>query len=100
MGNLEKALEYYERQNNFEQELSIKHPQNLSFKNGLAISYSKLGDTQSSLGNIKKALKYFEEHSHIAEELYSSNPQNVTFKQTLAISYERLGNTHRSLDAE
>ena len=41
--NLEKALSYYEQCNQLEKELYEAYPQNVSFKNGLAISYSQLG---------------------------------------------------------
>ena len=42
-------------------ELHEVFPQNVSFKNGLAISYSKVGETHAALGNLEKALKYFEQ---------------------------------------
>ncbi len=57
----------------------------------MAISYSKLGETHSSLGNLEKALTYFEEDLKITKELYESHPNNVGFKNGLAISYIKLG---------
>jgi len=97
IGNLEKALSYYEEQSRLGKELYESNPQNVSFKNGLAISYSKLGETHTSLGNLEKALSYYEKDKQLSEELYESNPQNVIFKNGLAISYEKLGSTHTSL---
>ena len=49
-------------------------------KNGLAISYSKLGDTHTALGNLEQALTFFEDETKLFEELYAAYPQNVSFK--------------------
>ena len=57
----------------------------------MAISYSKLGSTQSSLGNLEKALEFFESYYALRKELYESYPTNVGFKNGLAISYYKLG---------
>jgi tetratricopeptide (TPR) repeat protein len=62
-----------------------------SLKEGLAISYAKLGDTYASMGALDTALKYYEKFHKLIEELYLVNPQNESLKSRLAISYERLG---------
>ncbi len=41
------------------EELYEAYPQNVEFKNGLAISYSRLGDTHRALGNLDHALTFF-----------------------------------------
>ena len=97
LGNLDKALGYYEERNKLGKELYTAYPNNVSFKNGLAISYSKLGETHSSLGNLDKALGYYEKDIELTKELYTAYPNNVSFKNGLAISYEKLGSTHSSL---
>lgn len=55
-------------------------PNNVFFKNGLAISYSKLDETHTTLGNSKKALELFEEYTKLKKELYEADPNNVSFK--------------------
>jgi tetratricopeptide (TPR) repeat protein len=72
-------------------ELHAAYPDNIGFKNGLAISCSKLGETHSSLGNLAKALEFFEIQTKLFEELHRAYPDNVGFKNGLAISYVKLG---------
>ncbi len=78
-------------------ELHTTFPDILDFKNGLAVSYSKLGDTQSSLGNLDKALGYFEERHKLGKELYDSYPNNVEFKFHYGSSLITLGQTHNQI---
>ena len=66
-------------------------------KNGLAISYSKLGETYTALGNLPQALTFFKKDIELSKELHEAYPQNVSFKNGLAISYEKLGSTHTAL---
>ena len=63
----------------------------MSFKNNLAISYSKLGETHTALGNLDKALRFYEDYYKLTKELYEASPNNVSFKNGLAISYYKLG---------
>jgi len=96
-GNLQQAFLYFENFRQLEQSLHDFYPQNVGYKNGLAISYLKLGETYCSLGNLERALEFFEKSTDLIRELYSSFSQNVGFKNGLAISYEKLGETHSSL---
>ena len=96
-GNLNKTLEYFKERLKLGKELHKSHPDNLNFKNGLAIAYSKLGETYTSLGDLDKVLQYHEEETKLFEELYKSHPDNVGFKNGLAIAYEKLGKTYTSL---
>ncbi|MEL6194797.1 MAG: tetratricopeptide repeat protein, partial [Bacteroidota bacterium] len=97
-GNLEKALGYFEEDAQLSKDLYDSYPENVSFKNGLAISYEKLGDTHSSLGNLEKALGYFEQEYELKQDLYDSYPENVRFKNGLAISYSKLARIHSKMD--
>ena len=72
----------------------------MSFKNGLAISYEKLGETHSALGNLDQALTFFEDRSRLGKELYDAYPNNVSFKNRLAISYSQLGWFYRDQKAD
>jgi tetratricopeptide (TPR) repeat protein len=96
-GNLSIALGFYEKNVSLSGELYESKPENVSFKNGLAISYSKLGNIQSSLGNLTKALDFFEKYNSLEKELYEAYPDNVEFKNGLAISYSKLGDIQSSL---
>ena len=96
-GNLDKALTFFDQDAQLSKELYEAYPQNVSFKNGLAISYSKLGETHSALGNLDKALTFFDQDAQLSKELYEAYPQNVSFKNGLAISYSKLGETHSAL---
>ena len=97
LGDLGKALGYFEEQNRLSKELHAAYPGKVGFKNDLAVSYSKLGNTHAELGDLGKALEYFEEFNGLENELHAAYPDNVRFKSNLAISYSNLGNTHAEL---
>jgi tetratricopeptide (TPR) repeat protein len=97
---LDKVLTYYETYNKLKQELYAANPANVSFKNGLAISYEKLGNAHNNLDNLDKALEFYEERNRLGKELYISYPTNVEFKNGLAISYSKLGNFYRNIDKQ
>ena len=99
-GNLDKALTFFDDETLLFEELYEAYPQNVSFKNGLAISYSKLGETHSALGNLDKALTFFDDETLLFEELYEAYPQNVSFKNGLAISNAKLGIFYRDERAD
>ncbi|NUO02414.1 MAG: tetratricopeptide repeat protein, partial [Saprospiraceae bacterium] len=76
-GDLDKAIRAYQKMADIFSALFREAPDNAAFKNGLAISYSKLGDTQSALGNLEQALTFFEQYNQLEKELYEAYPQNV-----------------------
>jgi hypothetical protein len=83
---LEKALDYFERRSQLGQELYDSYPTNVSFKNGLAISYFKLGNFYNvQLKHSFTALSYFEQAEHHWLELVKIAPQFASFKQYLNI---------------
>src|SRR5690606_27794269 len=88
-GNLSKAIETGEKM----AEVAKK----INHKNNLAIAYSKLGETYSTLGDLPQALEFFEKDAQLTKDLYDAKPQNVAFKNGLAISYEKLGETYGAL---
>ncbi|AEE54026.1 NB-ARC domain-containing protein [Haliscomenobacter hydrossis] len=63
LGNLQRALTFFEQYNTLCEELYATFPQNVNFKNGLATSYSRLGQTHSALGNLQQALTFFEQYN-------------------------------------
>ncbi len=96
LGNLDKALQFYEDETQLFEQLYESYPNNVAFKNGLAISYSKLGNTHAALGNLDKALQFYEDFADLMKQLYESYPNNVSFKNGLAISYYKLGVFNRN----
>jgi tetratricopeptide (TPR) repeat protein len=73
-------------------ELLLKSsPENLEYKNGLAISYSKLGEIYEQKGDWENALLNYQERKRIGNEIYESSPKNLGYKYGLAISYSKLG---------
>lgn len=98
--NLDKALAFFERYNQLEKELYEAYPNNVEFKNNLAISYERIGAKHSSLENLDKALEFFEKFKDLEKELYEAYPNNVQFKNNLAISYFKLGDFYKNSDKE
>ena len=96
-GDLALAFEYYQHQLHASQQLLQTEPENPVFKNGLAISYSKMGETYAALGDLQQALGFHQDETQLFEQLYKSYPSHVGFKNSLAISYEKLGQTHSAL---
>jgi len=96
-GDLNKAMTAYQKMETIQAELLEAQPDDPDFKNGLAISYTKLGSTHSALGNFHQALTFFEQSNELEKQLYAAYPQNVAFKNGLAISYQYLGIAHNTL---
>jgi tetratricopeptide (TPR) repeat protein len=97
IGNLDRAIAFYEKSRAISQELCVLQPDNEHNKNVLAISYQYLGNTHTSLGNLDKALGFYEEQNKLSKELYAANPNNEAFKNGLAVSFQFLGNMHTRL---
>jgi len=93
-----KALQFFEQYNELREQLYESYPKNVSFKNGLVISYQYLGVTHSSFDNLEKALQFFEQYKNLKQELYKSYPKNVSFKNGLSIAYSFLGEFKRRFD--
>jgi len=64
-------------------ELYEVYPTNISFKNGLAISYWKLGDLYRSQQNTEQALDFFEKAQQLWQELTQQAPAYPMFKNYL-----------------
>jgi tetratricopeptide (TPR) repeat protein len=94
---MEEALKYFEFRYQYSKELYEANPRSESLKNGLAISYSRLGSIHQSMGHMEEALKYFENYNRFEKELYEANPQSEEIKEGLAISYQFLGIIHKSM---
>ena len=76
-GNLSQALKFFNEDSRLTKELYQAYPDDVEFKNSLAISYSKLGNTHTALGNLDRALGFYEECHLLEKELYQAYPDNV-----------------------
>ncbi|MGZ8213766.1 MAG: NB-ARC domain-containing protein [Methylosarcina sp.] len=96
IGDLTKALRYFEDYSRLSREFLNNDPENEVYKNGVAISCERLGTTHSSRGDWEQALDYYQEFHRLEKELHDSYPGNVEFKNNWAISCQYLGITHSS----
>jgi Flp pilus assembly protein TadD len=87
-GDLNSAMRSFDEMRAVAQELATTTPENPDFKNALAISYSKLGQTHIALGKLDKALEFYQKDTTNlnTKELYQEYPNQVEFKNGLAIS--------------
>ena len=97
LGNLNKALTFFEQSSDLAKEIHEASPHDVSSKNGLAIAYAKLGEIHRALGNLEQALTFFEKDLELSKECQKAFPQEGEFKHGLAIAYSKLGNTHLDL---
>ena len=97
IGDLDKALKFF----NLDYELLLKlfeaNPQSDYLKTKLAISYSKLGDIYQSLGDFEKALEFFNLSKDLFRNIYTANSKSDIMKGNLGISYSKLGGIYQSL---
>jgi tetratricopeptide (TPR) repeat protein len=95
LGNIDTALGFYENYYMLMKELYVGFPTNVLYKNNLAISYSKLGETHTDLGNLDTALRFYEKDIALSKELHADFPTNVAYKNGLAVSFYKLGAFNR-----
>ena len=82
LGNLDKALKYFEDETVLFEELYEANPQNVGFKNGLAISYSKLGlFYRDEKEEQNKAFEYFQKAKRLWDALVQDFPSYIKFLQ-------------------
>ncbi|MBL7772890.1 MAG: ATP-binding protein, partial [Chitinophagaceae bacterium] len=96
LGNVSAEMEHAKQYQEIYLCLHAMDPENLSYKNGLAISYSKLGGIYEATGDWQNPLKNYEEDFRITQEIYASSPENLRYKNGLAISYEKLGGIYEA----
>jgi tetratricopeptide (TPR) repeat protein len=85
-GDLNKALQAYDKMEAIFKALCQTELDNSDYKNGLAIAYSRLGETHTTLGDLDKALGFYEEYNKLRKALYVAYPNDASFKNGLAIS--------------
>ena len=91
-GNLQQALTFFEDETQLFEELFEANPDNVSFKNGLAISYWKLGDYHRRQNEAAEAKRYFQAAEQLWAELATAFPAYAQFTKYLNIVKEDLSN--------
>ena len=84
LGNLEKALQFFEEDAKLTKELYESYPQHVGFKNGLAVSYSQLGRFyRDKQPDSAKAKTYFQQCHLLWEDLAQTYPAYIEFQRNL-----------------
>jgi len=83
-------LGFFEERSRLGKELYDAYPNNVSFKNGLAISYIKLGSVYEKMEKNNKAVEYYRLSAELLSELAHSFPQYVEFKNNQAWVQKKL----------
>ncbi len=95
-GELHPAMEAYQQMAAILMALCDQEPGDVSYKNGLAISHSRLGDIYKSQGDLADALKHYKLYNELEQGLHAEYPGDVSYKNGLAISHSRLGDIYKS----
>jgi tetratricopeptide (TPR) repeat protein len=90
---------FFQKRSQLGEELYRANPNSESLKNGLSVSYSKLGSLYQKLNQLDSAAFYFAKDLQLTEELYQANPKNVELWGNLGISYYTLGALSVELDS-
>ena len=92
-GNLDQALRFFEKDIELSKELYDAYPQNVSFKNGLAISYYQLGRFYRDYQDDRvEAKQNFEQCYKLWEGLSEAYPAYVEFKNNFMWAKNALDN--------
>jgi len=85
-------LGFYENDLKLTKELYQAYPNNVSFKNGLAISYIKLGFIHEQIGNKTKTKEFYLLSKKLLTQLVNRFPRYVEFKKNLDWVEKKLAN--------
>ncbi len=77
------ALNFFEQDAQLTKELYAAYPSNVGFKNGLAISYVKLGNLLEQMEKKEKGRLFFEKARKIWEELVVQASGYIEFQKNL-----------------
>lgn len=90
-GQLQKALTFFEKDAALSEALYEAYPDNVSFKNGLAISYAKLGEFyRDQRGDRAQARRWFEKTEALLAALATSFPAYAEFQKNWQEAKEAL----------
>lgn len=84
LGNLDQALRFFEKDIDLSKELFKDYPNNVDYKNNLAVSYFKLGELERDKPNGKeKAIHYFRKCQLLLQELVEQAKGHREYQQNL-----------------
>ena len=99
-----RAAELYERALTDQTKAAAARPNELKYRNDVALTYNNLGAVQSSTGQLEKAATSYGHAIEIQRELVRSAPAQIGYRCDLGISFNNLGLTQsklrQSADAE
>ncbi len=90
MGQLGKALEYYGEETKLFEELHRANPSDVSFKNGLAISYTKLAGVYFQQKDVPAAKINYQAAAAIWADMATQYPEYAEFNNNLQWVENRL----------
>lgn len=89
LGDLDKALGFYNQEIELFEQIHLQQPQNINFTNGLAVAYVKLGDfyqqDNSDYNDLNKTISYFNQARELWLQLTTTAPAFVKFQRNLEI---------------
>ncbi len=97
IGQINDAINSFEKSNKIFNELHESYPHNESVKNGLAFSIRRLGSINEVQGKFAKALSYYKDYENLAQKLFTENPNSETNKYNLAGCFCVLGDIYKSM---
>ncbi|MEM8486732.1 MAG: tetratricopeptide repeat protein [Bacteroidota bacterium] len=94
--NFKEALEYFKMAMKIRKRLVTTDASNTRWQSDLAISLTRIGDTNLKLWHYDKALESYNQALQIRKRLTQVDPQNVNWQNNLAIIHAKLGDTRRA----
>ncbi len=98
-GDLEAALEFYERDLEIAEKLYGANPESRESARDVSLSLERLGDVyweRRQTGDLDAALEKYGKGLEIREKLYEANPESREAARDVSISLERLGDVYRA----
>ncbi|MDD2815282.1 MAG: tetratricopeptide repeat protein [Thiotrichaceae bacterium] len=98
LGNVNKALDYYQQSSKLLQQLVTQDPNNAQALRDVSISFNKLGDIYLQLNQTEKALDYYQQALKIRQQGVKQDPNNAQALRDVSISFENLGDIYLQLN--
>jgi len=77
-------------------EIHLTSPENIQYKNGVAISHQYLGNSYNATGDQENAHIHYLEYNRLSKEIHLTSPENIEYKNGLAISHAILGTFYKN----
>jgi tetratricopeptide (TPR) repeat protein len=90
-GELNGALNRFERRHQIALGLVEAHPSNLGWMRELGVSYTKLGTVFERQGRLADALQAFLESLSIADRITTADPNNMGWQRDLSVAHVGVG---------